>query len=248
MPKGKNIVAIIQARTGSSRLPGKILMDISGKPMLWHIVNRLGRSRLIDKIVIATTASAGDNAVEEFCEKHGIDCHRGSENDVLDRYYSAAEAYKADAVVRITGDCPLIDPVVVDETISAYLDDGASDMASNVITRRYPRGLDTEVISFKALKRAWNDARKDHQREHVTAYIYENIKMFNVRSVENKADLSHLRWTVDEKKDMELVREIYKRLYRKNGAFLTGDILKILKREPKLNEVNKNIKQKAAVK
>jgi len=236
------IVALIQARMGSTRLPGKILMDISGKPMLWHIVNRLRKSKLAGRIVVATSTSKKDDVVEKFCKDNKIDFYRGSENDVLDRYYNAARAYEADAVVRITGDCPLIDPNIVDETVSAYLNENNLDMVSNVIKRCYPRGLDTEVISFKTLEKVWKGAPQCRHREHVTIYIYENMKKFKVRSVENKTDLSYLHWTVDEKKDLEMVKEIYKRLYKEGSIFTTDDILKVLEKEPELKVINMDVK------
>lgn len=164
-------VAIVQARTGSSRFPNKVLMDIEGRPMLWHVINRLRSSRLIDEIVIATTADKKDDRIEKFCQENSVEFYRGKESDVLDRYYQAAKIYKADPVIRITSDCPLVDPQVTDKAISTYLKN--RDDLDAVHISLYPRGLDTEVFSFRALERTWEEAKEDYQREHVTVYIYE---------------------------------------------------------------------------
>jgi spore coat polysaccharide biosynthesis protein SpsF len=249
MYKNDNIVAIIQARMGSERLPGKVLMDIAGRPMLWHVINRIKHSRYIDKVIIATTINKDDKQIEDFCKTYNIDFYRGSEDDVLDRYYQTATLWNADIIVRITSDCPLIDSGVVDKVICSYLKNKNNfNGSSNVIKRTYPRGLDTEVISFSALERVWNDAKKDYQREHVTIYIYEHAGKFKLYSVENDKDLSHYRWTVDEKKDLKFVREIYKLLYREENIFSMNDILGLLKIKPHLEEINKDIEQKKIVK
>lgn len=240
------IVAVIQTRMGASRLPGKVLMNIAGRPMFWHVVNRLQYSKIISKVVIATTTNKRDDLIEKFCRKEGIDCYRGSEDDVLDRYYQASIFYKADAIVRITSDCPLIDPTVSERVISTYLKNiNKIDGSSNVINRTYPRGLDTEVISFSTLERIWNEGKEDYQREHVTVYAYEHPSLFNLQSVENNSNLSDLRWTVDEEDDLKFVREIYKRLYHKEkDVFLMDDVIEVLKREPQLLKINKYVKQK----
>jgi len=243
--KKNNIIAIIQARMGAERLPGKVLMDIVGRPMLWHIINRVRHSKYINKIIIATTTNKDDDQIENFCKTYNIDFYRGNEDDVLDRYYQAAELWNTDIIVRITSDCPLIDSDVINKVIYSYLKNKNNFKgASNVIRRTYPRGLDTEVISFSTLERVWNDAKKDYQREHVTIYIYEHLDQFKMCSVENKENLSSFRWTVDEEKDLEFVRTIYKKLYQERKIFLMRDVLRLLEREPYLKEINKNIKQK----
>jgi len=247
--KKNNIIAIIQARMGAERLPGKVLMDIVGRPMLWHIINRVRHSKYINKIIIATTTNKDDDQIENFCKTYNIDFYRGNEDDVLDRYYQAAELWNTDIIVRITSDCPLIDSDVINKVIYSYLKNKNNFKgASNVIRRTYPRGLDTEVISFSTLERVWNDAKKDYQREHVTIYIYEHTRQFKLYSVENNKNLAHYRWTVDEKKDLEFVREIYKLLYREENIFLMKDILNLLKIKPHLREINKDVKQKKIVK
>ncbi len=245
MDKKKNVVAIVQARMRSSRLPGKVLMDIAGMPMLLHVINRLKCSKFINDIVIATSISPEDSAIEKFCKSQRIKVYRGNEIDVLDRYYKAAKFYNADPVVRITADCPMIDPQVLDRVISEYLR-GMKDFdgASNVVERSYPRGLDAEVISFSSLERCWKEADNDYQREHVTIYIYENPGSFKLCSVVNDKNLSHLRWTVDEENDLKFAREIYQRLFKKDKIFLTSDILDLLEKEPHLKEINKSVTQK----
>jgi spore coat polysaccharide biosynthesis protein SpsF len=240
-----NVVAVIQARMGSTRLPGKIMMDVENRPMLWHVVDRLGRCNMLNKVVVATSDRRSDDAVEKFCEKHSFNIFRGDENNVLARYYSAAEKYAADVVVRITGDCPLIDPEVVDKAVGAYLERQADhDGASNIIKRTYPRGLDTEVFSFKALHGCHKGAHREYQREHVTVYMYEHPEIFNIHSVENGIDLSGMRWTVDEGSDLDFVRAIYKRLSKGGKYFSTEDILACLRAEPALSVINEKIAQK----
>lgn len=242
----KNIVAIIQARMGAERLPKKVLMDIEGRPMLWHVVGRLKQSKLIENIVVATTESIEDDSIESFCKEHSIDFYRGSEKNVLDRYYHAAKLYKANIVVRITADCPLVDHVIVDKVISGYLANiDNCKGACNIIRRTYPRGLDTEVISFSALEQAWKNVDKDYQREHVTAYMYEHPELFKIYSVENDRDLSHLRWTVDEEADLKFVREVYKRLYREKEVFQSQEVIELLERTPALININRGVEQKA---
>jgi len=243
-----NIITIIQARMGSNRLPGKILEEIVGKPMLWHVVNRIGYTKIVNKVVVATTVNKIDDLVENLCKKNNIDFYRGSEFDVLDRYYNTAKIWNADVIVRITSDCPLIDPVVADRVISAYLGNKNNlDGSSNIIKRTFPQGLDVEVISFNTLERVWKEAKKDYQREHVTIYIYENISKFKILNVENDKNLSYLRWTVDEKKDLEFVRQVYKSLNNKN-IFLMDDIVRLLEENPSIKEINRDVKQKKIIK
>jgi spore coat polysaccharide biosynthesis protein SpsF len=245
-PSPFNVVAIVQARMGSTRLPGKVMMDIVGKPMLWHVVNRLKYSKLLKEIIVATTTNKRDDIIETFCKQHNISCYRGSEEDVLDRYYQAAKLYKADPIVRITADCPLIDPKIVDEVISIYLNNIKKvDVVTNLLIRSYPRGLDTEVISFNSLERIWKEANKEYQREHVSVYIYENLKIFRTKNVKRDSDLSYLRFTVDECKDLEFVREIYKWLCKNNNLFFLDEILQLLQEKPYLVEINKEVLQKS---
>lgn len=237
------ISVIIQARMGSSRLPGKTLMTIGGKPMLWHVIERLKGSKKIDDIIVATTTNPEDDAIEALAKEQAWLLYRGSSEDVLDRYYQAAKKFGIDVIVRITSDCPLIDPEIVDLIIEKHLSSGA-DYTSNVLKRTFPRGLDVEVFNFKTLEKAHKQAKKDLQREHVTLYIYEHPEIFHLDNIENNKNLSYMRWTVDEMKDLELVRKIYSKLYKGGKIFLLQDIVNLFKKSPELLEINKEVKQK----
>jgi len=238
-----NIVAIIQARMGSSRLPGKVLKDLGGETVLGRVVRRLRRSRQISNIVVATTTEPRDELIVAECDRLQASYFRGAEQDVLDRYYQAARANAAEAVVRVTSDCPLIDPELVDETAEVFRDEHA-DYASNVIPRTYPRGLDTEVFTFDALDRAWREAREPHQREHVTPYLYEHPQMFKLTSLSGAADYSRYRWTLDTREDLELLRAIYSRFDGRDD-FSWQEALRLMEREPELAELNSQILQKS---
>jgi glutamate-1-semialdehyde 2,1-aminomutase/spore coat polysaccharide biosynthesis protein SpsF len=235
------VVAIIQARMGATRLPGKVLAEIAGRPMLWHVVNRVRIARSVDKVVVATSNRSSDDAVAEFCVQNDIEFFRGSETDVLDRFYQTAKHFNADVVVRITADCPLIDPQVVDMVVSTYLE-GGYDYVTNTLRYTYPNGMDVEVFSFAALEKAWREARLPAEREHVTPYLRASGR-FRVFNVENEADLSkrNLRWTVDEPADLEFVRAVYARLGGDKQPFGLSDILELLDKEPDLMQINSGI-------
>ena len=239
------VVAIIQARMGSTRLPGKVMKEILGKPVILWDLDRIFLSKLIDEIVVAVPYGKENDVIVDTIKEYNdkIVTTRGSEDDVLDRYYQAAVQTNADVVVRITSDCPLIDPVVIDNVIEQFLDDDC-DYCSNSLTRTYPRGLDTEVFSFKSLEEVWNEAKKDYEREHVTPYIIENPDKFKLLNVANDIDLSHLRWTLDTKDDFEFIGAVYKSIYPKKQLFLMDDILELLDKEPELIEINRHIEQK----
>ncbi len=229
-------VVILQARIGSTRLPGKVLLDLEGRPMLAHVVERIRRARNVQQVVVATTTSKSDDVLEQFCRAQDIAFFRGSEPDVLDRYYQTAKAFAADTVVRITSDCPLIDPEVIDR-VTGIFQQGGFDYVSNTIETTYPDGLDTEVFSLVALERAWREATKISEREHVTPYL-RSSGHFRVRNVENDhgPSLAELRWTVDEAHDLEFVRAIYKHL-KSRPAFGMRDILKLLEEKPELQKL-----------
>ena len=237
---GKKIVSIIQARMGSTRLLGKVMRDIVGKPMLWHVINRVKHAKRLNDIVIATTTLNEDKQILELASEMGVRSYAGSEDDVLDRYYQAAIIHKADVIVRITADCPLIDPNVIDRAIEFYLNHDF-DYVCTGIEPTYPDGLDTEVFSFNALERAWKEATLASEGEHVTPYIKKNPQIFSIKNLENDKDLSYMRWTVDEERDLEFVREIYKRLYVNGRIFYMEDILNLLKKRPELMDINKGI-------
>ncbi len=232
------VVAIVQARMSSTRLPGKVLADIAGRPMLWHVVNRLRRARLIEQVVVATSENPADDSIARFCKQESVPCCRGSETDVLDRYYHAASAYSADVVVRITADCPLIDPVVVDRVVQNFFDNGC-DYISNALHSTYPNGLDTEVFSFAALRQAWHEAARESEREHVTPYLRGG--KFRIANVANDIKISQpLRWTVDEPRDLDFVRCVFAAF---PGAkdFGMKDVLEYINMNPAVQEINSSI-------
>jgi len=237
------VVAIVQARMGSTRLPGKVLKDLAGETMLARVVERLRGTRLVNEVLIATTDRPADDAIVTECQKCSVAVSRGDQDDVLDRYFRAAQLMKADVVVRVTSDCPLLDPEITDKTIAAFLE-ARPDYASNVMVRTYPRGLDTEVMSFDTLARAWQRASKAYEREHVTPYITEHPSDFKLLSVLGDADFSNHRWTVDTPEDMDFVQAVYARLHP-NDPFGWRDVLALLDREPELVDLNRAVQQKA---
>lgn len=208
----QNILAIIQARMSSSRLPGKVLRDLGGKPVLERVISRVSRSRYISSVVVATTADPSDDPIAEFCELHDTRLFRGSLYDVLDRYYQCARENQADVIVRITADCPMIDPQEIDRVIAAFLE-GSCDFAANRLPpphkRTSPIGMDSEVCSFAALEDAWQHATEKFEREHVMPYLYETPGRFRVRVVDTAPDMGHLRFTIDTEEDLQVARAIY---------------------------------------
>jgi spore coat polysaccharide biosynthesis protein SpsF len=236
------IVAIIQARMGSTRLPGKVLMDLAGQTVLERVVRRVQRAALIGKVEIATTISPSDDKIADLAKQIGVLAFRGSEEDVLDRYWQASQKCDAEVVVRITSDCPVIDPELIDETIRTFLDQQA-DYASNSITPTYPRGLDTEVFTVAALERAWKNAVNHYEREHVTPYFYEHPELFRLASLNNKIDYSRHRWTLDTPEDLKLMRAIYDH-FANHDHFSWKEILELVEREPALSALNAHVRQK----
>jgi spore coat polysaccharide biosynthesis protein SpsF len=239
------IGAIIQARMGSTRLSGKVMKKIKGKTVLQHVIERLQRSKLVHEFVIATTIHERDNTIENEALKYGVKTFRGSENDVLSRYYYAAKENEIDVVIRITSDCPLIDPCVIDDIISVYLDGGydlVTNAGSDLTQRTYPRGLDAEVFSFEALEDAFVNAKEKYQSEHVTPYIYEHSS--KIHYFKNDVDYSKYRWTLDTEEDFELINGIYNRLYKGRHDFYLNDIIELFKQEPNLLTINAHIEQK----
>ncbi|WP_313760973.1 glycosyltransferase family protein [Rhizobium sp.] len=232
------VLAILQARVSSSRLPKKVLAPILGKPMLARQIERLKHSETIDRLVVATSNDPSDDALVGLCADIGISCHRGSLNDVLQRFAGAFEAFgPADTIVRLTGDCPLADPAVIDRVIREHLASGA-DYTTNAIECTWPDGLDAEVMRGAVLRSAASEAALPSQREHVTPFIYNNPQRFKIAHVKNGENLSHLRWTVDEPADLAFVTEVYTALYPEYPAFGTADILALLARRPELATIN----------
>lgn len=233
-------VAIIQARMGSSRLPGKVMQKIAGQPMLQHVVNRARRAGLVDQVVVATSTAAADNAVAGYCFWHDIACVRGSENDVLDRYHQAAQQVKAEVIVRITSDCPLHDPTVIDCVIAAFLR-GSFDYVSNIDPPTFPNGVDTEVFTAAALERAWHEARLPSEREHVTPYLRSGRGGFQTGNVAQAKDTSEHRWTVDEAADLAFVRAVYHAM--RGAEFGMEDLLILLRDNPSLRQINGHLRR-----
>ena len=239
-------VAIVQARMTSTRLPGKIMRPVLGKPLLELLVERIKRAKGVDQVVIATTTNADDDQVESLTQRLGIGCFRGSEHDVLDRVLRAANAFDADLIVEITGDCPLIDFQVIDKLLKVYHANDY-DYVANVLKRTYPRGLDTQVFSTSVLEEVarLTDDPVDH--EHVSLYIYEHPERFKLHNVESGLPEEYwdLRLTVDTPDDFELIRRIYEELYPANPDFTIEDIVKLFQRQPELRSINEHISQKA---
>jgi spore coat polysaccharide biosynthesis protein SpsF len=241
------VVGIIQARMASSRLPGKVLEDIHGLPMLARVVERARRAATLDQVVVATTTDPDDQALVELCHTRDYNCFRGHPTDVLDRYYRASRSFGAETVVRMTGDCPLIDPEVIDKTVHAFLTAAPPvDFATNryIDDRTYPIGLDTEVCTAAALEQAWKAADQPHQREHVMPYLYEVEGRFRTLHVRTSPSYGSLRWTVDTADDLAFVRQIYASFGGRDD-FSWLEVLRLLEQHPELARVNADVKRKS---
>jgi spore coat polysaccharide biosynthesis protein SpsF len=236
------VVAIIQARMGSARLPAKVLKDIGGETMLARVVWRTRRATLLDEVVVATTNKSADEPIVSECGKLDIPIFRGDEKDVLDRYYRAAQAHRAEAVVRIMSDCPLIDPEVIDDVIRAFLK-AKPDYASNTLNQTYPRGLDIEAMTMASLERAWHESGIPHERLHVTPYIYQNPSLFRLLSIKVDGDYGNQHWMVDTPEDLTFVRTIYERLGNQD-IFGWHDVLRVLGQDAERMESNRCARRK----
>ncbi|MDF2550564.1 MAG: acylneuraminate cytidylyltransferase [Chlamydiales bacterium] len=234
---------IVQARMSSTRLPGKVLKKVLGRPLLDFLIERLKRVRLKSGIVIATTLGPQDDPIVQLAEQRGVLTFRGSEEDVLERYYLAAQAHGAAHVVRITSDCPLIDPELIDTLIGQYHEAGV-DYLSNVQERTFPRGMDCEVFSFAALEQAYLQATLPEEREHVTPYIHRHPELFSIKSYARAEDASSYRWTVDTPEDFQLIEKILEEIFLQKPLFTLDDLLVLLKKHPEWNAINQNIAQK----
>ncbi len=234
------ILCIVQARSSSTRLPGKVLKPLLGQPMILRELERLRRSARIDKIVLATSRDKSDTELARIVAESGVEVYCGSLDDVLDRYYQCARKYQPEHVVRITGDCPVIDWRIVDAVIDKHLTEG-NDYTST--SEEYPDGLDTEVVRFSALEQAWEDARMASEREHVTLYIRNHAEKFKCEQKECEQKLNHLRWTVDESQDFELIRQVYEELYPIHADFTMQEILQLMERRPEMSAVNQDIRR-----
>ena len=230
-----NIDCIIQARLGSTRLHGKVLKEIKGKSLLKYCLEQVSKSKLIRRVIVASTTNPNDAPLIEKVREYGYEVFAGSEYDVLDRYYQAAKKYNSEIIVRVTSDCPLIDPTIVDKVIQTFIEENA-DYGSNVQPPSFPDGLDVEVFTFDALERSWKEAKMKSEREHVTLYIWNYQEKFKMINVLNDEDLSHLRITVDETEDFELVSKIIESIDKEIIYF--EDIKELFKKNPELPKIN----------
>ena len=243
--RGMNVVIIIQARMGSTRLPGKILKKVMGRPLLEYLLERLKRVRKASEICVATTTKPQEQPILDICFRMSVKTFRGSEDDVLERYFLAAQYLKAEAIVRVTSDCPLIDPVEIDKLIGYYLESSNKyDYMTSCLQRSYPMGMDAELFSFEALKKAHEEAKSQPEREHVTPYIYWNPDLFRLGNVAYEEDQKDHRWTVDTPEDFELISKIIESLYPSKPEFSIKDILNLFQKNPEWKKINSHVRQK----
>lgn len=235
-----DVLAIVQARASSSRLPAKVLRPILGRPMLSRQLERLRRCRRIGKLLVATSDDSSDQPIADLCAAESVACFRGSLDDVLDRYYQAAKPFLPTHVVRLTGDCPLADPELIDKVIEFCLQ-GGYDFVSNAIEPTFPDGLDAAMFRFQLLEQAWQEAQLPSEREHLTLFMRHHPERYKIGSYKGSPDRSHMRWTVDEPADFAFVSAIYERLYPGKPDFGSQDIYRLLDAEPELLRLNGGI-------
>lgn len=233
------IAVFIQARFGSTRLPGKVLETILGKQMLQLQIERVSSCSTVDKIVVVTSTSVEDLEIVKLCKDIGVDVFCGNLENVLDRFYQAAKKYKPEHIVRLTGDCPLIDPKIIDSTVHLYLEEKC-EYGTNCMPPSYPDGLDVEVFNFHILETAWKEARLPSQLEHISVFFEDQPERFKISNLAYKEDLSGMRWTVDEPEDFEFVTKIFEALYPVKPLFGMEDVLDLLKKEPEWASLNKH--------
>ena len=235
--EGMSTKAIVQVRMGSTRLAGKVLKTLHGRTVLEHVISRIRGANTVSGVVVATTVDPLDDAIEDVCRRLAVACYRGSQDDVLERFYEAATLYEVDTVVRVTADDPLKDPAIVDLAVRLY-NSSSADYVSNTIKPTYPEGLDIEVFSYRALTRAHHEATLPSEREHVTPYLWKNPEMFKLVNFTHSTDLSHLRWTLDNERDWAFVCAVYDELYDSGRIFLMDDVLGLLEHRPDLSKLN----------
>lgn len=241
-----HVVAIIQARMASSRLPGKVLADLGGQPVLGWVVRRAQRAEGIDRVVVATSVAAEDAVIAAFCKEQGYACTRGELHDVLDRYFQTAHHYDADVVVRLTGDCPLIDPDMLADNLRTFLlANPPLDFAANRLPgdRTIPIGLDAEFCTVAALETAWREAQEPHQREHVMPYLYQHPERFRILHIKHSPSFGHYRWTVDTLEDLELLRRVVADF--KDDRFSWKEVLALFEQQPDLAQINAGVQHKS---
>lgn len=237
-----DFLCLIQARCGSTRLPGKVLLDLEGNTVLGRVIERVKRSKKISEIFVVTTTNIEDLEIVKYCSNNKIRVFCGSADDVLDRFYQIAKLINPKNIIRITADCPLMDPEVIDKVIEQHLTAKAS-YTSNTQIETYPDGEDVEVFTFESLEKAWKEANLLSEREHVTPYIRKNPDIFKQSSISNDRDLSKMRWTLDNPEDYEFIKIIYKNLYKNNNNFGINDIVDFLENNEDLLKINSNIKR-----
>lgn len=242
-----SVNAIIQARCGSTRFPNKVFTQINGKPLLWHVVTRLKYAKKIDDIIVATTMNSVDDEIESWCCENNIKCFRGSENDVLNRFYNASIKFPSDVVVRITADDPFKEPSVIDKVIETYLH-GEYNYVTNNFPPSFPEGLDCEVFSSKLLAEMEENSRDSFEREHVTQYVFRHREKYSIGNVSNDKNLSHLRWTIDTVDDLNMVKTVYSYREKNNGILLMDEIMEIIGKHPEIIDINSNVARSAMYK
>lgn len=236
------ITAIIQARMSSTRLPGKVLFSFSGNTLLGHIIDRILKAKSISKVVVATTNNQNDDKLVKWCETNAIQCFRGSEQNVLNRYYEAAAQFNAKHIARITSDDPFKDPEIIDAVADLYFSQNL-DFAYNNKPPTFPEGLDAEIFSFVALARAEKNSVDSFEREHVTQFFYKNPIAFKQRNLTSPHDFSYLRWTIDTERDFQMARKVYEKLYVPGQIFLTPQILSLIEEHPEIAVINRDVKR-----
>lgn len=242
--RNSKIVIITQARTGSTRLPGKVLREVCGKTLLEHHVDRLLCSDHVDEVIVATSTALGDDAIEDLCKARGYKVFRGDEADVLSRYAGAAEAFGGDVILRVTSDCPLIDPAVIDDLVDMFLSSDPPLDYARLDTTSYPHGLDTEIFSRSALMTAATEAVDPEEREHVTAFLYRHPDRFRIATLQSEEAHSGHRWCVDEERDFAFVSRVIEALYPENPTFGWRDCIEVLRENPDWISINRDVKQK----
>jgi spore coat polysaccharide biosynthesis protein SpsF len=244
----EEIILVIQARMGSSRLPGKVMADVIGKPLIWHMYQRLKHISLISNIVISTTKNNEDKKLIEFAKSEGIQSFAGDENDIIDRLYQTGKKFKSTILVKINADCPLIDPKLIEKGIKIYLKSPEKpDLVTNSLNDTFPEGMQYGIFNFDTIEELWKTIKDPFWREYFFRYIIEHEEKFKIIGIQNEDDLSELRWTVDYKEDLEFVNKIFNELYEKNPYFSMEEILEIIKKNPKISKINQKYSSKDGI-
>lgn len=244
----ENIIIVVQARLGSSRLPGKVMKPILGKPLIWHIVNRLKKISSVSNIVISTTNEKDDERLIEFAQSEKISIGAGKVYDIIDRLYQTCKKFNPTIIIKVNGDCPLIDPILIEEGIKIYLNSKEKpDLVTNALDNTFPEGTQFGIFNFFTLENLRKNIEKPFWREYFFRYMIEHKHEFKIIGIKNQEDLSSLRWTVDYKEDFEFVKKIFESLYRKNMYFTMNDILECLKKNPEFIKINEKYSSKIGI-